>query len=795
MGAGNALRPFFFVERVSRVVGSPEPLAAPFCPAISEEIVARAPVVCVASDIGEDGHIGRRWLTVEDEEIRVYAAEGSWGPAGPPHASDPATAVGPQHLRLAPTPPKEARLIRRLPLAEVTGAKVEPFVGSGGLLAEGRHGPTLLLRFTSALASDFGLAARAVASLAKNEPIEIDPRDLPRYCPRCGRRLPANTRVCSSCVNRGAVLRRVLSYALPYRRQMTLAAAVLVVGSFISALPPKIMQWISNAIVYGRWPFHGRLAPGMAGLTELVMALLLVNVVGTGFQVWRGRIANVVGSKIMGDVRTSLWQGVQRLSLSYFDKAQVGEIMQRITSDTTRMQDFLTDGAQYFVGQMLQLAFVLVMMLSISWRLTLAAVLPGPVMIGVSYVCWPIIRRYDRRLWQALSRLNVVVNDALSGVRVVKAFGQEGREIGRFGRISDRVVQQWIDTNNIWMTVFPIFGFVSGLGGIILWYVGGAMVLHKSMDIGTIVAFTGYMGMMLGPLQWISNLINWMTRATTSAERVFEVMDTEPDVVEPEDPVPIGRIRGHVKVEKVQFGYAPHLPVLRGISLEVEPGEMIGLVGQSGAGKSTLINLLCRLYDPDQGVISVDGVDLRHLRQDDVRSQFGVVLQDTFLFDGSVADNIAYSRPEATREQIMRAARIANAHEFVVKMTDGYDTTVGERGARLSGGERQRIAIARAVLHDPRVLILDEATASVDTQTERAIQEAIARLIRGRTTFAIAHRLSTLRNANRLVVLDKGKIVEVGTHDELMDRNGKYAALVNAQRENAKMAGEVGIGA
>ncbi len=775
----------------------PQPLALPPTATDPETASATlpAPQVCVASDLREDGHVGRVWLTVDGGEIRVHAADGTWGPGGPPHASDPATAVGAAHLRLAPPHPPGARCLRTLPLADITGAKVEPFVGSGGLVAETRRGPQLLLRFSSALASDFGLCARALASLAKNENIEIDPRDLPRYCPRCGRRLAPNTQVCASCVNRGAVLRRVLSYALPYRGQMTLAAAVILVGSFISTLPPKVTIWITDALVYGRWPLHGAVRPGLVGLSELVACLLAANAIGTVLQIWRGRIGNVVGSRIMGDVRTSLWHGVQRLSLSYFDKAQVGEIMQRITTDTTRMQDFLTDGAQYFVGQMLQLVFVVVMMLATSWKLTLAAILPGPIMVAVSYICWPMIRRYDRRLWQALSRLNVVVNDALSGVRVVKAFGQEGREVARFARVSDRVVQQWIDTNNIWMTVFPVFGLVSGLGGIILWYVGGAMVLHHAMDIGTLVGFSGYMAMMLGPLQWISNLINWMTRATTSAERVFEIMDTEPDVVEPAEPVEIGCVAGHVQVDNVQFGYAPHLPVLRGVSFEVQPSEMIGLVGHSGAGKSTLINLLCRLYDPDQGTIRVDGVDLRHLRQDDLRTQFGVVLQDTFLFDGTVAENIAYSRPDASREEIMRAARIANAQEFIVKMPDGYDTTVGERGARLSGGERQRIAIARAVLHNPRILILDEATASVDTQTERAIQEAIARLIQGRTTFAIAHRLSTLRNAHRLVVLDKGRIVEVGTHDELMEKNGKYAALVNAQKENARLAGEVGIGA
>jgi len=476
------------------------------------------------------------------------------------------------------------------------------------------------------------------------------------------------------------------------------------------------------------------------------------------------------------------------LSLSFYNKNETGRLIARISEDTSRLRWFITESLRDVVMDILLIVGMCVILFREDWQLAAMTLIPLPVLaVGAGYFGEKMHRLFHR-LWRRASAITAILADTIPGVKVVKAFAAENREVDRFNVVNKEVFDYSMRVAKLTLAYYPIMGFATFAGGIIVRWFGGRMIVFDQVNgvadpftLGSLMLFIGYMMQFYRPIQGLVRVNERFQRAATAAERIFEIMDSDPEIKDTKDSIELPQLEGRIRFENVTFSYDGEKNALENVNFEIEPGEMIGLSGPSGAGKSTLISLVCRFYDVTDGAIYVDGHDIRDINLHSLREQIGVVLQEPFLFHGGLADNIAYGKPDATREEIIAAAIAANAHDFISNLPDGYDTQVGERGVGLSGGERQRVSIARAILKNPKILILDEATSSVDTETESAIQEAIERLVQGRTTFAIAHRLSTLRRANRLIILEEGNLEDMGTHQELLEREGLYKRLVNMQ--------------
>jgi ATP-binding cassette subfamily B protein len=587
---------------------------------------------------------------------------------------------------------------------------------------------------------------------------------------------------------RAAALRRLLGYLRPYRRQLALGLAAAAAITLVSLVPPFLAGYLLDRVI--RPAQAGALPLGRAALAAwlAVGAMALVYLVRQAAAVVRLRLMSVLGEWVARDLRAELYAHLQRLSLAFFSRKKTGSLITRVTADTDRLWEFLAFGVVDVSLSLVMLLGLGTVLLSLDWRLGLVMVLPVPLF------CWLIFRHGEGinplflRGWRKWSRVTDVLSDTIPGIRVVRAFNQEAREVRRFAQRNADVTEEFNRIHRRWTGFWPLLMLAVHGTTVAVWVFAVPRLLgaEPPLSTGTFVSFLLYTTMFVGPVEVIGQMARTMHRATTSAHRVFEVLDTEPDVRDAADAVRLAPVRGRVAFENVTFGYDGVRQVIRGVSFDVAPGELIGLVGPSGGGKSTIVSLIARFYDVTGGLIRIDGVDVRRLEIGHYRRQVGMVLQDPYLFHGSVLENIRYGHPEASLEQVVAAARAANAHEFITKLEHGYDTVVGERGHTLSGGERQRVSIARAILHDPRILVLDEATSSVDTETEREIQEALERLIAGRTVFAIAHRLSTLRRASRLFVIEDGRLVENGTHHELLQRpQGRYRRLYELQLQLA----------
>ena len=581
-----------------------------------------------------------------------------------------------------------------------------------------------------------------------------------------------------------AVILRLLGYLAPYRRQLIIGLSAAAVITIVSLVPPYLAGYLLDRVV--RPALDGTLARGEAMRLAWIAvgAMAVLYVVRQSAALVRLRVMAVLGEWVARDLRAELYAHIQRLSLSFFSRKKTGSLITRVTADTDRLWEFIAFGVVDVSLSIVMLLGLSVVLLTLDWRLGLVMTLPVPFFCALIYWHGESLEGLFIRGWRKWSRVTDVLSDTIPGIRVVKAFNQEEREIGRFAERNDDVTAEFNRIHRAWTTFWPLLMFAVHATTVLVWVFAVPRLLGDGapLSAGVFVSFLLYTTMFVAPIEVIGQMARTVNRATSSAHRVFEVLDSEPEVRDAANPVRLMPVRGAVTFENVTFGYDGVRQVLRGVSFDVQPGELIGLVGPSGGGKSTVVSLIARFYDVTGGAVRVDGVDIRALDTGHYRQQLGMVLQEPYLFHGTVLDNIRYSLPDAPPGAVVAAAKAANAHDFICKLAQGYDTMVGERGHTLSGGERQRISIARAILHDPRVLILDEATSSVDTETERQIQEALERLIAGRTVFAIAHRLSTLRRASRLFVIEKGRLAESGTHRELLARHdGIYRRLYEMQ--------------
>ena len=670
-------------------------------------------------------------------------------------------------------------------LSDITDVRIDELFSASRLVAVQGESQRVLASYSRNLVSEFSLFARAVNDLREGRPIGLPEALESALCTNCGSPLPERGATCLRCVSRANVLRRLLGLLAPYRWRVAALIGWSVLGVLASLVPPITYKMIADRVIEGGR--HDEL-----GLW--IVAMLAAFIASAGSQFMTTWSNSWLGSRVVADMRSVLHARAQRLPLSYHQRHESGVLVGRVMSDTNRLQSFLIDGVPFFLVNLLSFIAIGAVLLALDWRLALLVFLPVPVLLIGGGRFWALLRPIFYKYGNRVGLLHTSLDESIKGVRSVKSLVQEGRRDREFDKTNDQLRQVSVTLERIFEGFFGSMSLTMALGEVLVWYIGAlAIIGHSSgMTLGTLLAFVGYIALFYGPLKWFSNMLNRATMAFAAAERIFAVLD-QPSEGRSDglNSAPTSRVRGAVRFERVRFSYERGREILKGIDLDIRAGEMIGLVGRSGAGKSTIINLIARFHDPDSGAILVDGVDLRKIELASWRSQVGMVMQAPFLFNASILENIRYGVPDASFERVVQAAKAANAHDFISAKEDGYDAVVGEGGASLSGGERQRVAIARAILHDPRVLILDEATSAVDSETEKQIQEAIAHLVKGRTTIAIAHRLATLRNADRLVVIEDGDVIEQGTHEELMAlENGHFAKLVRLQTDINRLRAE-----
>lgn len=608
-------------------------------------------------------------------------------------------------------------------------------------------------------------------------------------CPKCGKVYADQTRkICEDCTNNGAVFKRLLQYLKYFKLELGIVLACMFLSSAIALL---------NPIVNGRLLLDQVIAPPNAEGTLgryhseqwvwiTVGIILLLALVALGLSILQNTTNARMSNRVTLRMKLDIFTAMQKLSLSFFNNSQTGRLITRVNYDADRIRNFFVSGVPNLIFNGLNFIGLTIFLFLMNWKLTLIVFIPVPIIVCIFKFMLPKLWRTYSKRWRRSSSLNSLLGDTLNGIRVVKAFAKETEEANRFQTYAERLFRADLQVNMTALTIFPLISLLIGLSSQAIWGFGGFEVMGGHMTYGEFTTYFGYLGMIFGPLDFFTNFMNMVTDTINAAQRMFEVLDAVPEITDAPDAVHFDRLKGDITFKKVCFHYAPNRPILKNMSFEIHAGDQIGLVGHTGAGKSTIANLINRLYDVISGSIEIDGVNVKNIASETLRRNIAIVSQEIFLFKGTIAENIRYAKPDASMDEVVAAAKAANAHDFIMRLPDGYETVVGTGARSLSGGERQRVSIARALLLDPSILILDEATAAMDTETERLIQDALGLLCAGRTTITIAHRLSTLKDCNYLMAIENGEIAEQGTHEELLAKKGIYHRLYTLQTESMK---------
>lgn len=748
-------------------------------------------ILALQLDLDTEGNFGETWLAVDLAKRKIYCMSVS-SDAETVYKKKKAKDAGKTDLNMF----KNAKL-DEYDLDRISNTYVDNFVSSNRILTrldatDEDPGTTIVIAYTTNARKKKLFAFIDLVERIKNGD-EINENDaifeqFNLKCPKCGIRYKdQNRRMCENCMNKKAVVRRLIKYFTEFKIQLAVVLLCMVSSSVISLVSPIINGKIFyDQVIYKPGIINGK-EVGTLHTVGWVYALICItfgiSILSLFIGIAQSRANARMSTRVTLNMKLDIFTAMQKLSLSFFNNNQTGRLITRVNSDAENIRSFFINGVPHLIISSINFIGLTIFLFMLNWKLTLIVFVPVPLVIFMFKFKLPKLWRMYSMSWRRSSSLNAVLSDSLTGIRVVKAFAKEAEETNRFYTYAEKLFKTNLQLNLVSITIFPVIGLLIGISSNAIWGFGGINVINEVMTYGEFTTYFGYLGMIFGPLNFFTDFTNLMTQTTNSAARMFEIIDAIPEITDSPNAVKIDRFKGEIEFKKVCFHYTPNRPILKNVSFKIHQGDHIGLVGHTGAGKSTIANLINRLYDVISGSIEIDGVNVKEIAGESMRKNIAIVSQEIYLFKGTIADNIRYGRPEATMEEVIAAAKAANAHDFIIRLPDGYETIVGTGSRSLSGGEQQRISIARALLLGPSILILDEATAAMDTETERLIQDALNLLIQGRTTITIAHRLSTLKECNYLFSLENGEIAEEGTHAELIAKKGIYYRLYTLQNE------------